>query len=263
MKPFEHPHLGPLHLGRKPPDPKRMKLMLDWYLRIALPDPIGGTWSDEVTVPWPMMLNDDKGDCVAANVGHIIMAMTAASRTIVIPTDAQVLAFYASQNPNGQDNGMVEADAMEYWRTTGMAGHKIDAYADVSPQNPRFMQQANDLLGPITLGVGLPINCQAAIKEGGVWDVIGDGKTGDSAPESWGGHAVPFMGYESVNPTPTSTIEIATWGMKMYMTWRFFLAYCEEAHAALSKDWTNAQGLAPSDVDYSSLTAALNAVRAS
>ena len=260
MDTFEHPELGKLLLGARAPDPTRMKLWLPDYLRIKLPDPVGGTWSDEVTVPWEMMLNDTYGNCVAAAVGHSQMAFTASARTIWVPTNDEVMAFYRSQNPGTQDNGMDEAKAMEYWRTDGIAGHKLDAWADVSITNKTFIQQANDLFGPLMLGILLPLTAQSQV--GKLWDVVGDGKTGSSAPGSWGGHGVPMMGYDLSRVTDGSDVtDIITWGIRQPMTWRFFFTYCIECHAPLSKDWTNAQGLAPSDFDYPSLVAALNALR--
>ncbi|MGB6874974.1 MAG: hypothetical protein WBD87_02970, partial [Candidatus Acidiferrales bacterium] len=75
---------------------------------------------------------------------------------------------------------------------------------------------------------------------------------GQSAPGSWGGHAVPVLAYDSDGLT------CITWGAKKRMTWAFFAQYCDEAYAPLSHDWFSAQGIDPSGIDFAALSADLH-----
>jgi hypothetical protein len=44
------------------------------------------------------------------------------------------------------------------------------------------------------------------------------------------------------------------------MSWQFWLAYCSESYALLSKLWAPTSGMAPVGFDYAALLADLNAV---
>ena len=56
-----------------------------------------------------------------------------AGKKMATPSDKQVVAAYSAitgYNPStgANDNGAVEIDVLNYWRQTGIAGHKIGAY---------------------------------------------------------------------------------------------------------------------------------------
>ena len=104
--------------------------------------------------------------------------------------------------------------------------------------------------------MALPISAQTQQ----VWSVPPGGPTGDGKPGSWGGHAVPVMGYDSHGLT------VITWGAPKVMTWQFWAAYCDEAYAVLSMDFLKADPNNPNDpvspngFDLAALQADLKAV---
>ena len=238
-----------LKLGKKPHrhDPRR--LMLAKYMASDLPSAPGAYTDLLVNLgPLGMMENDRLGDCTCAAVGHMIQAWTAdVTKTPCVISDADVLALYegaCGYNPANPatDQGGFEPDVLNYWRANGVAGHKILAYADADPQNLTEVQQAAWLFGGLYLGIALPISAQSQV--GGIWDVVAGP---NAAPGSWGGHAVPVVAYDQDGPT------IVTWGALQKMTWAFFKAYCDEAHAVLSPDWIEASGSDPTGFDLATL----------
>ncbi|HYB25349.1 MAG TPA: hypothetical protein VEF89_01915 [Solirubrobacteraceae bacterium] len=59
--------------------------------------------------------------------------------------------------------------------------HSIeDFHLDASTPVPAFTDQD-------AIGIALPVTAQGQTE----WTVVGDGKTGNSAPGSWGGHGIP------------------------------------------------------------------------
>ena len=81
-------------------------------------------------------------------------------------------------------------------------------------------------------GVELPLSAQSQV--GGVWDVVGDGQTGSSAPGSWGGHATAIIKYGIAGVT------LVTWGALQQATWKFITTYYDEMHAILSPNFKGA-----------------------
>jgi hypothetical protein len=224
------------------------------YLTAALP-PL----PDSVVTPAiasTMDLNDQLGDCTCAAMAHLVQAWTLANGSEVIPTEADVLAAYegaCGYNPAdpSTDQGGVELDVLNYWRATGIGGHKIAAFVALEPQNRDHVRASCFLFGGCYLGVALPISAQSQ----DVWSVAIGGDQGDPTPGSWGGHAVPIIGY---NPTGPVCI---TWGQPKQMTWEWFDAYCDEAYCVLSADWAQAGKPAPSGFDLAALQADLGAVQ--
>ena len=87
-----------------------------------------------------MMHNDTIGDCTCAAAGHLVMEWTANVGAETTPADADILAAYSAitgydPKTGANDNGAVETDVLNYWRKTGIAGHKIMAYAALEPGN--------------------------------------------------------------------------------------------------------------------------------
>jgi hypothetical protein len=144
----------------------------------------------------------------------------------------------------------VEIDVLNYWKSNPVAGHSIDAYCSIDITNRDDVYDSVWLFGSAYLGVELPISAQTQE----TWDVAGDGKTGNSAPGSWGGHCVPVC---AVMPEGLICI---TWGAFKHLTWPFFQTYCSEAYACLSKDWAVTNGKAPSGFDWTTLDTDLSSL---
>ncbi len=239
-------------------DPRKLKLgkgvarhdprtlLLASYITAALPTPPASfDLTTKVKSPWGMMDNDQIGDCTCAAAGHLIMEWTAnAGKKMIVPTNKQIVAAYSAvtgYNPTtgANDNGAVELDVLNYWRQSGIAGHKIGAYVALEPSNHNHIMDAVYMFEGCYIGVQLPISAQAQTQNHQPWSVPPGGTTGDGKPGSWGGHAIPAVAYDSRGVT------VVTWGALQTMTWTFWEAYCDEAYAILSTDYLDDKRHAP------------------
>ncbi|MDB5007965.1 MAG: hypothetical protein JWP45_2358 [Mucilaginibacter sp.] len=196
---------------------------------------------------WGMMVNDKANNCTCAAAGHLIMEWTADNGVMVTPTDQDIINVYAAitgYDPiTGQNNdGAAIMDVLNYWRKTGIASHKILAYAKLEPKNTNHVMQAIYLFGGCYVGLDLPMSA----KTQEVWSVPPGGATGIGAPGSWGGHVVPVIGYDN------DFLTIITWGITKKMDWSFWNAYCDESYAIISNDFAGKKA-APNGFDLSTL----------
>ena len=239
-------------LGKLPPRRDDRTLRLASYIRTIQPAaPTVCDWTGKVPT-WPMFANDTLGDCTIAAAGHLVDSWTTyAQGKEASITDAAIVAAYSAiggyvpGNPD-TDRGLVELDVLKFWRTTGISGHTIGAFAAVSPGDSRLVKAAIFLFGGIYAGVLLPNSAQSQE----VWDVTSGV---DAVPASWGGHAISIQGYDAGGLT------CVTWGRTQRMTWKWWETYCDECYACLSNDFIRA-GHNPLGVDVATLRADLAAV---
>jgi hypothetical protein len=251
-------------------DPKKLKLgklaarhdprtlLLASYVGAGLPAPPATCdLTQKVGSSWGMMDNDQIGDCTCAAAGHLLMEWTAnAGKKIFTPTDKQIVAAYSAitgYNPvtGANDNGANEVDVLNYWRQTGIASHKIGAYAALEPSNHANVMDAVYIFEGCYIGLALPISAQAQTQNNQPWSVPPGGATGNGAPGSWGGHAVPVVAYDS------RTLTVVTWGALQVMTWSFWDAYCDESYAIISSDYLNGEKESPDGFNMQQLQADL------
>lgn len=201
---------------------------------------------------WGMMRNDTLSDCTIAGAGHMVQAWTklACGKEVVI-SDEEIVAAYSSitgYDPsqgsgenNPTDQGAVEVDVLDHWRKEGIGGHKIYAHAVVETESEYQVKLATWLFGAVYAGVELPLSAQ----DQKLWTVV---PGHDSKPGSWGGHAIPLLGYDEHRPT------CITWGAPLQMTWSWWRKYADEAHACLSLDWIDqASQAAPNHLKWDEL----------
>ncbi len=198
-----------------------------------------------VKVPsWPMLLNDQLGDCVIAAMGHMVQQWTYfASGGVAMQTmtNAEALAAYEAiggYNPvdPSTDQGCDMLTALNYWRKHGiMVGgklHKIGGFVEID-RTLVDLRETEWLFGNSFTGLALPTAVQGANKwtvpNGGIYSPVGQ-------PGGWGGHCVPAM---AESPETASCI---TWGTRLKMSHNFFGDYCDESYAVLSEDWLTAKG---------------------
>jgi len=244
-----------LKLGKQPPKHDPRTLHLASYLRPEeLPRiPTQKDWSGKVPT-WGMLANDRLGDCTCATAGHLIEAWTANASTEIVPSDADIISAYSAVSgydpaTGENDNGAVELDVLNYWRKSGIANHKIFAYAALEPRNHSHIKAACYLFGGCYIGLALPLSAQNQA----VWSVPSWGTSGSGRPNSWGGHAVNVVSYDA------HFLTVVTWGALQKMTWRFWDRYCDESYAVLSQDFING-GIAPNAIDWASLQQDLSKV---
>jgi hypothetical protein len=152
------------------------------------------------------------------------------------PTDKQIVDAYSAitgYNPvtGANDNGAQEIDVMNYWRQSGIAGHKIGAYVALEPSNHNHIMDSVYIFEGCYIGVQLPISAQGQVQNHQPWSVPPGGPTGDGKPGSCGGHAVPVVAYD------VRGVTVVTWGALQVMTWSFWETYCDEAYAIISTDY--------------------------
>jgi len=234
-----------MKLGKKAAKLDDRRLMLGKYLTDGLrPTPPSYDWSGGIK-HWGMMLNDRLGCCTISAVGHAIQVVTAARGSMLTVPDAVIESAYRhwdGYNPRdpASDQGGVEIDVLDKWRREGLAGHQLMAYADPAPGSIDHVQRSIVLFGGLYIGLALPRSAQKQ----DTWDAV-DGPDGEIG--SWGGHAVFVCGYDMDGLT------CITWGAPKRMTWRFWLKYCDEAHAPLCADFLDAANVDPAGLDLVNL----------
>lgn len=244
-------------LGKHRPKIDSRTLQFGKYLTTELaPPPATINWTKPVA-NWPMMGNDQYGDCTCAAAGHMIEEWTANTGTIEIPPESVILQAYNHFAHGNADAGANMLDVLKYWRKTGIGGDKIDAFAQLEPQNNLQLQDAVSIFGNCYIGLALP-NFAVAPNTNFLnipWLVPAGGATGNAAPNPNNGHCVPAVAYDQ------RFIYVVTWGALKSMSWQFYNAYADEAFAVLSNDWINKQvGTAPSGFDMTTLQQDLTAV---
>lgn len=164
----------------------------------------------------------------------MIQTWTADAGNMVVPSDNDILTAYEAVggyvpgNPS-TDNGAVISDVLSYWQKTGIANHKISAYAEIGSNNHTLIRQAIDIFGSVDIGVQLPL---AAQKMGNYWYMMGaTSLTGDFAPGSWGGHSIPLVAYNDWSYICVS------WGQLIRISLKFLESYCDERWTCLTPDW--------------------------
>lgn len=253
-------------LGKKTQKLDKRTLKLSNYVKL-LPPPPGAMGYIQEVAAWPMLLNDSIGDCTCACAGHQIEQWTRYAGNPFTPSDGDILLAYeavSGYNPNipGSDTGAFVLDVLNYWRKVGIGGHKIVAYASINTNNPIEFEQAVAIFGNVYLGVGLPATAQRPRTDGNnlpIWEVVDPTLKGDGEPWSWGGHAIPMVGYKS-HTVPNGGGRVVSWGQLFDVTWPFLHAYCDEAYAIVTQDWIETNGKSPSGFDVNQLLADLKEI---
>ena len=218
--------------------------MLANYLTPALqPPPERIDWGRGFNISFGIMLNDSLGDCTIAACGHAIQTWSLDNgRMITLPDSAILTGYeqacgYVDGDPS-TDNGGNELDVLNFFRQTGIGGHKIMAYADPNPATILHVKQAIALFGGVYIGFNVPQSFMDQFNEGlPITPLAHDGGI-------VGAHAVWMFGYNS------QYLIGDTWGARFLMSWDFWTdrRYVDECHCLLSPDWINVRGLDPSGV---------------
>jgi hypothetical protein len=236
-------------LGKLPVRHDRRTFMFHKYLTALPPVKPAVDWTPFVN-NWGMMKNDTLGDCTCAAAGHLIELWTAAASDLVVPTDSAIVAAYSGitgYNPSdpNTDQGAVELDVLNYWRTIGIAGHKIGAYAKIDVPNHNYIKIACDMFAGVYIGFNVTQAMMDNIGKPWVLPLV-DGP-------SIGGHAVPIVGYD------VNGITLITWGATQVMGWDVWDKFVDEAYAIYSQDFINGVN-SPSAFDATTLQADLQAL---
>lgn len=244
-------------LGKLPPKQNARTLKLSTYLGERMPPPPPNKVWREYKVPpdaWGMYANDRIGDCTCAAIAHMLMLVTAHTGKMVVPTEDEVIKAYSAISgfdpvSGMNDNGAAITDVLEFWRSVGIAGHKILAWAQIDHTNIQQVKQAIWLFGGIDIGVNLPVSAMEQLDSGQSWNVLQNDGGID------GGHSIPNFGYGALG---TNCI---TWGARQGMSWGWFRSYVDECYAVITEDWFDqTSGNTPSGFNLAQLEADLKAV---
>lgn len=252
-------------LGKRPArhDPRTLKLR-NYVMAARLPEvPDTCRWSPAVK-QWGMYDNDKVGCCGLATEAHLINSWShnSADSLDVYPTTEDVLAAYSAVggyrpgNPD-TDQGVVMLEALNHWRSAGLGGHPIAAYASIDPDDAEMICAAIYIFGGIAAGLSLPAAAEGLTS----WDMPSGPhhrrrrrEQPNWEPGSWGGHAVALVDYDA------SGLTCVTWGGLLRMDWDFWTTYGDEAYAAVSLDWVGADDQTPNGFKSADLLRDLEAV---
>ena len=243
-----------MKLGKLPHRHDVRTLKLSKYMAQLPEIPDFRNWGT-ATDDWKMMLNDELGCCTISGAGHMMMEGKLWNNQAFELSDSEVKQAYSDvsgyDGSSSTDNGAVMLDVLNYWRNKGIAGHKILAFVSINPQNTRLVRAAIELFGAVYAGVDLPSDAQRQQ----IWSVAGDGKSGNHAPGSWGGHCIPLVGFD------TAAFNCITWGMPQWMTEAWWKTYGTEAWVVITQEWVDANsGIAPSQMNLSQLLSDLSEI---
>lgn len=273
MTEVDNPPLTPRPIGKRgklPNDPAKPRLALTANHIAALAAvnsmlPISPLRVDDLTAVaqqpggFPWYGNNDIGDCVFAAIGHAIQVFTLlGQKTEVTVADQAILDAYSAvtgwnpANPS-TDRGTVIQDALNYWRTVGIAGHRVDAFAQVPLHDRALVEAALNLFGVAIIGVRLPRSAQDQFAHHEQWTVV------DGSPDL-GGHCVLAGAYQQLSSTDVVP-EVVTWADLQSISDEWWEENVDEMWVVFTHEWCDAVGTAPNGFvlaalgqDFQSLT---------
>jgi hypothetical protein len=248
--------LTPHKYGKLPPKPGGPSFGCYSALAMApeaalAPSPTSSIGATGSSAAWPMDGNDVVGDCTFAALAHLWQAQSiaAGASPIVLASDV-ILAGYSALTgydpaTGANDNGAQCQDVLEYGRTTGLGGFKLNAWARVSQGEPEHVRQAIYYFGGAYIGMQVTVEAERLFALGQPWD-------SDWLSPVLGLHCVPIIGYDS------DWLYCITWGQVQPMSWRFFARRCDEAYAVVDSEFLTGRGVTPAGFDLATLIADLN-----
>jgi len=252
-------------LGKAPPKHDPRTLRLATYLATGkLPRPPASTSLRNARKDsWPMHANDRLGCCTVAAGAHASETWITSARKsdARIPDDAIEKAYsavsgYDPDHPE-TDRGAVYLDVVKYWRTTGIGGHQIEAFVAIDLKKRDLLRTAIHMFGGVQIGAMLPTLSDRQIDRDQPWTGRPDRRRPDTAPGSWGGHAMYAVDYDP------RWVYLVTWGRLQQASWQWIDAYVDEAYACLDEqDWITDTGKCPSGFDLAGLREDLRLVAA-
>jgi len=200
---------------------------------------------------WGVMGNFRTNLCTCAAAGHQIMTWTSSTGRLLRPKNEDIMKAYCDvtkyiPETDENDEGVEALKVLKYWRKTGIAGHKILAFAKLEDKNREQLKQAIYLFGGCYVGLNLPKTADRQYNTTKKWTIARKGKKKDAEKGSWFGHAVLITGYKD------EELKIVTWGREMVMTMDFWEAYAEESYAIFSEMFIK-HDKTPTGVDISVL----------
>jgi len=211
-------------------------------------------WGQQVK-SWPMLKNDQLGNCTIASLFHLVQAMSSFGGTvdeIQLGTDDEAVRAYTdidgynAKDPS-TDQGGDPSHVFHMWLAQGITIAGVSnmplAVFRLPVNNIALCRTTLAYLGPLVLDVALPIVAQTQ----DTWAAPA-ALTGNAAPGSWGGHQLicTRLGASSMN--------LPTWDLVKTAELNWWSAYVEQVWAIIHPLWLRA-GMAPSGFDFAQLIA--------
>lgn len=240
-------------LGRLAPSAAQRKMSVPLLDFVTAPLPKAPDSYDGITGAKIQMFGNNRyGNCVFAAMANFDAIRAKLEQRETDCTEEDVVAEYMKYN-HGQDVGANEGEALREAQDRGFKLGPGDPWrlangtVTIPVKNVEAMLSLITLLGAVYLGVELPNSAQSQK----VWDVTGSMR-GDSAPGTWGGHALLAGAFDR----KAGTIDLVTWGGRQTVTVPWHLGYCDEVHVPLDA----AAALSPF-VDFDGLLSALRSAQ--
>lgn len=238
-------------LGRLPNDPTKPRLKLKMEKEALPTPPSTQDWFSGLPSDWGVACNDKLGCCTISDAVHQNMQTQwyGQSKKISI-SDADVIKAYSAVSgykpgDSSTDNGAVIQDVLNYWRTTGVGGYKIEAFAQLDAGDLDLVRLCVSIFGAVDIGFNFPSSAMDQFDSGKVWTPVAHAR-------SDGGHCVPVVGYDD------KTFTVVTWGRTQKMDLAFWKKYVQpekDVWVAIDTDWLRKVGTSPSGLDVSTLNA--------
>jgi hypothetical protein len=245
-----------LLFGRRPPKRARALKLADYLTVVPAHLPVTD-YLAAMDGGWEMLGNDVKGDCVAVTWANTRRLVSTTLGTAEYPNLSETLEFYATQNPDGQDNGMDIQTALEdLVQQGGPDGVNALGFAAVDFTNWSEVHAAIAIFGSVWTGIDvLQLNqTQFANHQPWAWEY---------GVQPIGGHSVVTGGY---GDTSVDTGQLAgdqkfiTWAQETSFTNNFWDHEVEEAWVVIwpehlgSKEFTKGMNLKAFAADYQAIT---------
>jgi hypothetical protein len=215
-----------------PQFPTGLKDLSAYLTSTGLPAPPASVNHYSAVSVWPMDGNDQYGDCTMAAAAHCIQMWDAVTNTTdPVPSEAAVVQQYLKLT-GGPDTGLVEANVLKTWMTTGLWNNVIAGYAPVNVHNLTLLQQVIYLYGGAYVGIQVPANAETQFGNHHPWTL----DPGWQHEKMVGGHAIPLVGYDA------NYIYAITWGAVQPMAYDWWHTYGDEAWAILPDEFKEAGG---------------------
>jgi hypothetical protein len=232
-------------LGKLPAVQDSRNLQFKKYLKTpAVTPPAARGWHVGID-NWSLGGNDRFGNCVIVAAANLILCWR--SNAIDANKPISDTAIIELSREMGALDGYAILDRLKWWRKKSMWADEIWAFAQIDPHSTEEIKIVINEFGACDLGLQMP----RAWQKQEIW-TAGDGPS--FYANSWGGHSVPVVGYDS------EYCYLATWGAIQRITWEALQIYCDEAYVIIAPDWLASLGLTPSGLDLSALHADLMAL---
>lgn len=171
------------------------------------------------------------GDCAFAGAVHLTMAVsTETKEPYTVPDSNEVVEAYLRYN-RGIDRGAVLAQLLATWRSQGLLGSNIKAYAPVHLDGG-YLYEAGYWFGALYLGVAMPAVAQQQFAAGEPWELT---HTLEDR-EIIGGHCIVAVAYVD------HYWQVVTWGRLQRVSEQWMDEYLEEAWVVLMEQQIEAHG---------------------